>query len=324
MQYDVLCAGLATFDMLVAPVSLDIMTSDGTVAEEVRTGSGGDAVNSAISMAKLGVRVCVSGCVGADSFADRIQADLERAGASAEGLVRDSALFTNSPIVLLDSNGERHIIRTAKGGTRFFNLSHIPDHLLASAKHLHIASVNMLPKLDGAPLAELFARAHALGMTTSMDASFDKEGLWMKKIEDVLPNCDIFIPSLQEASKYAGSDSIEEITACFSRFHLKYFGIKLGAQGVYVTDFKHSYRMPSLYQGKPVDTTGAGDAFFAGFLAGYIKGYDLPSCAALGSAQSASVMRGIGANQTAGNWEDARALLEQAGYTLKKEGGTDL
>ena len=102
------------------------------------------------------------------------------------------------------------------------------------------------------------------------------------------------------------------------RSNLKYFGIKLGAQGVYVTDFKQSYQMPSLYQGKPVDTTGAGDAFFAGFLAGYIKGYDLPSCAAIGSAQSASVMRGIGANKTAGDWNDACDLLQQAGYVLKK------
>ena len=57
MQYDVLCAGLATFDMLVAPVSLDIMTSDGTVAEEVRTGSGGDAV-TLISQQVLGLIKC--------------------------------------------------------------------------------------------------------------------------------------------------------------------------------------------------------------------------------------------------------------------------
>lgn len=321
MRYDVLCAGLATFDMMVSPVSADIMSSDGTVVDEVRTGSGGDAVNTAISMAKLGVRVCVSGCVGDDSFADRIQMDLERVGASAEGLVRESSLFTNSPIVLLDPEGERHIIRTARGGNRFFSARHISDNLLQESRHLHIASINMLPKLDGEPLAELFEKAHALGMTTSMDASFDKEGLWMKRIEKVLQNCDIFIPSFQEATCYAGSERLEDITACFARFPLKYFGVKLGAKGVYVTDFCDSYEMPSLYQGKPVDTTGAGDAFFAGFLSGWIKNLDMPSCAALGSAQSASVLRGVGANRFSGNWEDASALLRQTGYYLKKVGG---
>lgn len=314
MIYDILCAGLATYDTMLSPIPSDLMSSDGAMAENVVTGSGGDAVNSAISMAKLGVKVCVSACVGDDSFADIIQADLEHAGASAAGLVREKTLATNAPVVLLDASGDRHIIRTAKGGNRFFSAGHISRELLRSARHLHIASINMLPKLDGEPLAELFAQAHELGMTTSMDASFDKEGLWMERIRNVIPNCDIFIPSMQEAAHYAGSDDLDRITEHFAQYNLKYFGVKLGAKGVFVTDFKTKYRMPSLYEGVPVDTTGAGDAFFAGFLASYIKGLDLASCAQLGSAQAASVMRSVGANRSAGTWEDALAFLAQRGY----------
>ena len=113
MIYDILGAGLATYDTMLSPSPSDLMSSDGAVAENELTGSGGDAVNSAISMAKLGVKVCVSACVGDDSFADIIQADLEHAGASAAGLVREKTLATNAPVVLLDASGDRHIIRTA-------------------------------------------------------------------------------------------------------------------------------------------------------------------------------------------------------------------
>jgi len=51
------------------------------------------------------------------------------------------------PVVLTDPEGNRHIIRTAKGGNRSFAREHIDDALLAKTKHLHIASINMLPKL---------------------------------------------------------------------------------------------------------------------------------------------------------------------------------
>lgn len=316
MKYDILCAGLATYDTILSPVSASLFESDGAMVDYVYTGSGGDAVNSAISMAKLGIRVCVAACVGEDSFAEIIQADLRRAGASTEGVVRDKNVFTNSPVVLVTDKGERHIIRTAKGGNRFFSRDHITRELLSEAGHLHIASINMIPMLDGEPLAELFETAHEMGLTTSMDASFDKSGLWMKRIERVLPHCDIFIPSLQEATHYANSNNLEDITEVFSKYSLKYFGVKLGADGVYVTDFKQKHFIPSLYEGIPVDTTGAGDAFFAGFLSGYVKSLDLKSCAILGSAQSASVISSVGANRSAATLAQSMNYLKDHGQTL--------
>ena len=324
MNYDIICAGLATHDMILSPIPENIMETDGAVADHMFTGSGGDAVNTAISLAKMGVRVCISACVGDDSFANVISADLEAAGASTEGLVRDPSVFTNSPVVLLSAGGERHIIRTAKGGNRFYHPGLLPDSLLAAARHLHIASVNMLPKLDGAPLAELFRKAKEKGLTTSMDASFDKTGLWIRQIADVLPHCDIFIPSFQEAIHYAGSEDLDEITRFFSRYNLRCFGVKLGAKGVFVTDFEHRYRLPSLYTGTPVDTTGAGDAFFAGFLAGYLKGLDLRSCALTGSAQSAFVMRSVGANRSAGTWDEITDFIARSGHELRTRGGDPL
>lgn len=316
MKYDVLCAGLATYDTMLSPVSSDIMTTDGCMVDEIRTGSGGDAVNASISMAKLGVKVCIAACVGDDSFADFIEYDLKRAGVATEGLYRNKELFTNSPVVLIDNSGDRHIIRTAKGGNRFFEAKHIPDVLLRESKHLHIASINMLPKLDGEPLAELFKKAHEYGITTSMDASFDKQGLWMERIRNVIPHCDIFIPSYQEARYYAGSDKLQDIKEHFSKFNLKYFGVKLGADGVFITDFDNDYSVPSLYEGIVVDTTGAGDAFFAGFISGYVKKLDLYSCTLLGSAQAASVLGAVGANRSSGTWDDAIRLIRKKGLSL--------
>ena len=85
---------------------------------------------------------------------------------------------------------------------------------------------------------------------------------------------------------------------------------------MFLTDFQSDLHMPSLLMGSPVDTTGAGDAFFGGFLAGWIRGYSLERCAILGSAQAAGVIAQKGANAGAGNMDAARALAKASGYIL--------
>ena len=209
------------------------------------------------------------------------------------------------------------MIRVPGNGNHSFKEEMVTDELISSARHLHLASANVLKSLDGKPLGRLFERAHAAGLTTSLDASYDREGNWMKNIEDALHHCDIFIPSMQEAAIYAGTDDPEEICRMFSKYPLQVFGIKLGEKGVLVTDFHETWTLPSLYKGIPVDTTGAGDAFLAGFVSAWLKGYDIPSSAYAGSAQAYSVLGAAGANTSAGTWEDAVKLLGDNQITLR-------
>jgi ribokinase len=315
-QFDCVCAGIATWDTLFTGVDRDLMSIDGILAKGYYASSGGDAVNAAVSMARLGIRTAVCASLGTDSAAELIIHELKGAGADTSYLHQSASVHTAAPAILVDLEGERHIIRVPDNGNHFFTQDMVSDELLEKSRHLHLASANVLKRLDGRPLGVLFARAHEKGLSTSMDASYDREGNWMKNIEDALMNCDIFIPSLQEASIYAGSDNPEEICSFFSRFPLKIFGIKLGEKGVLVTDFQNTWTMGTLYRQKPVDTTGAGDAFLAGFVSAWLRGYDIPSCAAFGSAQSYSVLGAVGANRSAGTWNDAFKLLEENGIEI--------
>jgi ribokinase len=317
-QYDVICAGIATWDTLFTGIDRDLMEIDGILAKGYFASSGGDAVNASVSMARLGLKTAVCAAVGKDSAAQLIRNELENDNVDCSWLYESGDFHTAAPVLLIDPEGERHIIRVPDNGNQFFTENMVSDELLEKAGHLHLASANVLRSLDGKPLGKLFARAHEKGLTTSLDASYDRLGNWMNNIEDALQNCDVFIPSLQEAEIYAGSSDLMEICRFFSRFPLQIFGIKLGEKGVLVTDFRESVRMPSLYHGTPVDTTGAGDAFLAGFVSAWLKGYDMTSCAYVGSAQSYSVLKAPGANRSAGTWEDALKLLEQNQIILKK------
>lgn len=316
-QFDIVCAGIATWDTLFTGVENDLMSIDGILAKGYFAHSGGDAVNAAISTSRLGLKTVLCASMGKDSAAVLVMQELRQAGVDTSYLHQSEAVHTAAPVILVDPVGERHIIRVPDNGNHFFTEDMVSDELLADTRHLHLASANVMRSIDGEPLGRLFARAHQAGVTTSLDASYDRGGRWMKNIEDALYNCDIFIPSFQEASIYAGSENLDEICAFFSKYPLQVFGIKLGEKGVLTTDFTNTWQMPTLYHKQPVDTTGAGDAFLAGFVSAWLKGYDIPSCAAAGSAQSYSVLDAVGANVSAGTWDDAMKLLAENGIVMR-------
>ncbi len=319
-KYDVICAGIATWDTLFSGIDRDLMEVDGILAKGYTASSGGDAVNAAVNMARLGIRTAVCASLGKDSAAQLVIHDLQKAGADTSWLTQNEQVNTAAPVLLIDPEGERHIIRVPDNGNHFFTDEMVPDALMEQSSHLHLASANVLKRLDGEPLGRLFKRAKEHGLTTSLDASYDRDGNWMKNIETALHYCDIFIPSMQEASIYAGSQDIDQITAFFSAYPLQVFGIKLGEKGVYLTDFRHPVRLDTMYHAKPVDTTGAGDAFLAGFVSAWVRGYDMRSCGLFGSAQSASVLAAVGANRSAGTLEDALKRIKAENETLHMRG----
>jgi len=318
-QYDVTVAGIATWDTLLSGIDEDLMSQDGIVCENYIGASGGDAVNGAINLAKLGMKVTLCACIGKDSAGQAIIDDLNSAGVNTDNVTYSDEHPTASPVLLIDKKGDRHIIRVPDNTNAYFTEEMVSDEVLRNSSHLHFASANVLRSIDGEPLGKLFKRAHELGLTTSLDASYDRNGNWMKNIETALQNCDVFIPSYQEAKIYAGSEDVDEIIRFFSKYPLKVLGIKLGEKGVVVTDFKNKHHVGTLLEGEVVDTTGAGDAFIAGFVAAWLRGYDLYSSAVLGSAQSAAILKCVGANKGAGTFEQAQELIKRKNLTLKKE-----
>ena len=317
-RFDVVCVGTAAWDVLLTGIDRNVMNLDGQYANGYFASSGGAAVNAAISMSRLGINTAVCVLVGEDSPAGLVLNDLELFGVNTEYVIVRNDVHTASPVILVDESGDRHILRVPDNGNQFLSRDMISDEMLMQSRHLHLASANVLSRLDGEPLGDLFHRAHELGLTTSMDASHDKDGRWIHNIESALHHCDIFFPSLQEASEFAKSTDIDAIFKFFSAYPIKIFGIKMGENGAMVTDFKNTWKRPTLFKEKPTDTTGAGDAFLAAFVAAWLKGYSLPSCLDIGSAHVCSVLHRPGANRSAGTWEDMKQVLRVNGISVEK------
>ena len=87
--------------------------------------------------------------------------------------------------------------------------------------------------------------------------------------------------------------------------------VKLGAKGVFVTDFKTRRYLSTFHVDEVLDTTGCGDAFVAAFLTGLSKGWDIWEAAVLGNAVGSMNYQAIGANMGVGTFEETMAYIKE-------------
>jgi sugar/nucleoside kinase (ribokinase family) len=116
-------------------------------------------------------------------------------------------------------------------------------------------------------------------------------------LKELVGSVDCFIPSLAEAVSLTGRTSPEAITEMLLESgSIEIAGVKLGAKGCYIASRKGAKRIPARRVRSVVDTTGAGDAFAAGFIGGLIKGLDEFEAADVGNAVAASSVTMLGAS----------------------------
>lgn len=307
--FDVICLGIMVADVLARPVRR--LPARGTldVVERMELHTGGCAVNTGIALAKLGVRTAVMGKVGEDGFGDYIINTLHRYHIDTAGVLRDRVANTSATMVMIGPDGERSFIHYL-GANAELRAADIDLALAARGRILHIAGHNLMSKFDGADAATILQAARQRGVATSLDTAWDSTGRWFSLIEPCLPHIDYFVPSFEEASRIAGRSDPAEVARFFLDYGMKLVALKMGDQGCYVTDGREAVRLPA-YPVTPVDTTGAGDAFAAGFLAGIIQGWDLERTARFANAVGAMCVTAIGATSGVKSLDETMAFLQK-------------
>jgi ribokinase len=115
----------------------------------------------------------------------------------------------------------------------------------------------------------------------------------MAKLASILRKCYVFMPSENEL-KLLTSSPFRKGAATILKHGVSIVAVKLGRKGCYVTNGKENYLIEPP-DAKPVDKTGAGDAFSAGFLYGLVRGKDLCECGRLGNFVASRCIEKIGA-----------------------------
>lgn len=291
-SFDILVAGEINPDLILYG---DVEPVFGQVEKRVDSADlviGSSSVIFACGAARLGLSITFVGVCGDDVFGRFMLDEMRKQEINVENVIVRPDESTGLSVIL--TRGSDRAILTYPGLITALSAGDISDSQLRKVRHLHVASYflqdNLQPGLPG-----LFRRAHALGLTTSLDTNYDPSGMWLG-FDALLPLVDVFLPNEVEALALTRKGNLDEALEYLSQ-HCKAVAIKLGAQGAIGQVANQCVRVPSIPV-QVVDTVGAGDTFDAGFLYGWLNGWSLEKslklacvCGSL-SAQQAGGTRG--------------------------------
>lgn len=266
--------------------------------EEIRLTVAGTAAGTAVDLAKLGANVVTMGAIGKDELGNFVVDTMNRYGINTTHLVRKDRTQTSATMLPIRHNGERPALHVL-GTNAEFSLDDIHWDTIKAADYLHFGGTYLLPKLDGAPMAEVLKFAKEHNTVTTVDILAVPHDDMLAVIEPSLPYIDYFMPGIEEAAMIAGipEDRLEDLINFFLDKGLKHAVFTMGGRGSIIAsrEMDEWIRVPA-FKVPVVDSTGCGDAYCAGFLVGLSQGWDLAQCGLFGAAASALVITGLGSD----------------------------
>ncbi len=267
----------------------------------------------ACGAARLGLRVAMAGIVGDDPLGRFMTASLAEKGLDTSAIRTHPSVATGAT-VLLAAPTDRAIL-TAPGTIPLLRVADVPSKLFERTHHVHTGSFFLL---DAArpDLPDLYRSLRARGVTTSLDCNWDPKQAWDGGLKELVAETDVFLPNGAEATRITGQSDLEDAARALLGLGARVVAVKLGASGALaVTGGRPAVRCPALPV-QPVDTTGAGDAFDAGFVAAWLAGRSLEASLSLGVACGSLSTLGIGGTATQPTRAEAEAAARVAGLPL--------
>jgi sugar/nucleoside kinase (ribokinase family) len=266
-SFDILVAGEINPDLiLTGDVNPEFGQVEKLVASYTLTVGSSSAI-FACGAVRLGLRIAFIGVCGDDVFGRFMLDEMQKRNVDISNVIIRPDGQTGLSVIL-NQDADRAIL-THLGLIADLRASNIPDRLLRQARHLHVASYFLQTKLQP-DLPALFQRAHSLGLTTSLDTNYDPSEKWIG-FDELLSATDIFLPNKKEALSITQLDDVESAAQQLAN-KSKFIAIKLGADGAALRTQDKIIFVPSIPV-NIVDTIGAGDAFDAGFLYGYLNNW---------------------------------------------------
>jgi sugar/nucleoside kinase (ribokinase family) len=279
-SYDLLVIGELNVDLILTGSDLKPRFNQAEqLVEDAVLAMGSSSAIMACGAARLGLRVAFVGQVGADLFGSFILEQLAQRGVDRAGVQIDPLGKTGITVGL--SLPDDRSMLTFPGTMATFSGSRVPMELIQKSRHVHLSSYFLQPGIQPY-LPSLFAAAHHAGLTTSLDTGWDPSGKWDTGLMQVLPQVDIFLPNEQEALAISRQQSCDQALLTLANV-VPLVVIKRGERGAQARFQGSDYTVPA-FPVVPVETTGAGDNFNAGFLYANLQGFPLEMCLRWGAA----------------------------------------
>jgi 2-dehydro-3-deoxygluconokinase len=279
-------------------------------------GFGGDTSNFAIAAARQGASVGCISALGDDPYGAMLRGLWDREGVSHAHVKTDAAAFTAVYFVTHGPEGHQFSFFRSGSAASRMTPADMPLAAIASARVLHLSGISLAisPSACDACYAAI-AAARAAGVKVSFDTNL-RLRLWPKDraravMTDVIGLADICLPSYDDIVAITGITEPDALVDfCLAR-GAKVVALKLGAEGALVADAARRVRIPPK-PCRPVDATGAGDAFGGSFVARLVAGDGIEDAGHYAAAAAALSTEGYGAVEPIPRPEQVRVLLARA------------
>ncbi len=304
-MYDVVCVGSAVRDFFLKSKAFKVISGSEFVTGEAQCFTlgakitlddylvevGGGAVNAAITFARQGLKTAIISRVGDDPSGKEIIAKLTKEGVDTTLVSLDTQTHTGSSFILLATGGERTIL-TYAGAMANFQASHIPFDSLQT-RWLYVSPLSGHIEL----LNQLVNWADKNQVKLAVNPGQQELQRGVAHLARALSLANVFIVNHFEASLLTGVDYHYpyQVTHALCLLTRGLGVVTQAERGAIACDAKHYYQIGS-HQVAVVDTTGAGDAFASGLVAGLMRfGGLVEPALQLAADNAASVISHLGA-----------------------------
>lgn len=238
---------------------------------------GGAVANVAAAAARLGHQAAFIGKVGQDMHGRFLAQTLADTGIDCRGLVFSEAAFTTLAFVALDEKGERSFSFARKpGADTCLTAEELDAELLRDSRILHVGSLSLTAEPARSATLAAIRQARAAGAVISYDPNY-RASLWeseaqaMEQMRSLLPMVDLMKLSDNETALLTGHSDPEQAALALNRQGIPCVAVTLGAAGALVCVGGETQTVPGFSVPTVRDTTGAGDAFWGGFLSRFLE-----------------------------------------------------
>ncbi|KAF0094213.1 MAG: PfkB domain-containing protein [Puniceicoccaceae bacterium 5H] len=273
---------------------------------------GGSSGNTAYTCALLGVRTTFLGKIGPDAIGDFYRECFRGAGGNDERF-KVGRISNGRCISMVTPDGER-TMRTHLGAAATLDPADVSPLDFAGCRHAHVEGyLAFNPDL----LESVLLSAHRAGCTISLDlASFEV----VRAAKETLPRTlqhyiDVALANEEEAEAFFG-DGMSHAEMALELAKMSRIGIvKAGKEGAYLAEGKNVVHVTTDVVSKPVDTTGAGDIWAAGFLYGWLNGESLEVAGQYGAILGSAIVQHLGPHLPKDAWPEVHERLKAVKVT---------
>jgi ribokinase len=263
---------------------------------------GGSAANTIYGLARLGVSTGFCGAVGDDDYGRTLLQDFQKVGVDTSQIRIKKGAKTGTVLCLSDQLGRRSLY-VVPSANSLLTKDDLDPTYINQAGMLHLAS--FADEAQFRVVLELVERlASSVRLSFTPGALYAAKGL--KSLAPILKRSYLLFINQSELRQLTGKDVVNGAESCLKQ-GCQMVVVTLGTGGKikktnavgYIRDAEREYIIEPLSRsiGAEVDTTGAGDAFTAGFIYGLLKGKNLEDCGRLGNLVARFSITKMGARE---------------------------